>query len=69
MKNDATTIDKRPIHQAVQTAVTHVDFLEADNLSGIPLNTTLTNASRASDAYLAQHLRDLSKLFFPNQQL
>ncbi len=59
---------KRPIHQAVQSAITHVEFLESDNLSGIPLNTKYTNATRDSDPYLAQHLRDLSKVYFESSK-
>jgi hypothetical protein len=55
---------KVPIHQAVQAAITHVEFLETDSLSGTPLNTKLTNASRDTDPYLAQHIRDLQKVYF-----
>ena len=64
VKNDSTAFEKRPIHQAVQSAVTHVDFLQADNISLIPLNDKLKNSSRASDAYLAQHLATISRLYF-----
>jgi hypothetical protein len=44
--------------------VTQVEFLESDNLSGVPLNTKLNNATRSSDPYLVQHLRDLQKVYF-----
>ena len=69
VKNDAVgqLTAPKPIHQAVQSAITIVDFLESDNLSGIPLNSKLNNASRASDPYLAQHLRDLQSVYFPKQ--
>ena len=54
----------KPIHLACQAAVTHIDFLESDNLSGVPLNTKLANSSRSSDPYLAKHLRDLQRVYF-----
>lgn len=67
VKNDAVgaVTQQKPIHMAVQSAITHVDFLESDNLSGVPLNTKLNNASRNTDPYLAQHLHDLQKIYFP----
>jgi hypothetical protein len=67
VKNDfvGSVTEKRPIHQAVQSAITHVDFLETDNLCGIPLNSSYTNATRNTDPYLAQYLRDLEKVYFP----
>jgi hypothetical protein len=70
VKNDCVSAvsEKRPIHLAVQSAVTHVDFLESDNVSGVPLNAKITNASRASDPYLAQHLRDLERVYFAPKQ-
>ena len=70
VKNDSVGVatGKKPIHLAVQSAVTHVDFLESDNLSGVPLNGKLSNASRATDPYLAQHLRDLEKIYFASKQ-
>ena len=61
-------VNKRPIHQAVQSAITHVDFLESDNLSGIPLNQEYNNTTRDSDPYLAQHLRDLSRVYFESSK-
>ena len=66
VKNDAvgTLAGPKPIHMACQSAVTQVEFLESDNLSGIPLNAKLSNASRSTDPYLAQHLRDLHKVYF-----
>jgi len=66
VKNDfvGALKDKRPIHQAVQSAITNVEFLESDNLSGIPLNKKYSNATRNTDPYLAQHLRDLQKVYF-----
>ena len=66
VKNDfvGAVKEKRPIHLAVQSAITHVDFLESDNLHGVPLNTKYTNATRNTDPYLAQHLRDLQKVYF-----
>jgi hypothetical protein len=69
VKNDSvgTLSQQKPIHVACQSAVTHVDFLESDNLSGIPLNTKLNNASRSTDPYLAQHIHDLKKIYFNKQ--
>lgn len=66
VKNDfvGPITEKRPLHQAIPAAITQVDFLEADNLSGVPLNTNLTNATRDTDPYLAQHVRDLHKVYF-----
>ena len=66
VKNDTVGMiaQKTPIHMAVQSAVTQVDFLESDNLSGVPLNNTLNNQTRSTDPYLAQHLRDLEKIYF-----
>jgi hypothetical protein len=70
VKNDfvGPVSSTRPIHHAVQSAITHVEFLESDNLSGIPLNTKYSNETRDSDPYLAQHLRDLSKVYFENHK-
>jgi hypothetical protein len=66
VKNDSvgTIVSPKPIHMACQSAVTQVDFLESDNLSGVPLNSKLNNASRSTDPYLAQHLHDLQKVYF-----
>ena len=70
VKNDAvgSLTGPKPIHMACQSAVTQVEFLESDNLSGIPLNAKLTNASRSTDPYLAQHLHDLQKIYFKASQ-
>jgi hypothetical protein len=66
IKNDTvgSLVAKKPIHLACQSAVTQVEFLESDNLSGVPLNSKLSNSSRATDPYLAQYLRDLQKVYF-----
>lgn len=70
VKNDIVGLPSqaKPVHMACQAAVTQVDFLESDNLSGIPLNGKLNNASRSSDPYLAQHLHDLHKIYFSKNQ-
>ena len=69
VKNDTVgpVRGKRPIHQAIQGAITQVEFLQTDNLSGIPLNASLSNKSRDTDPYLAQHFRDLQKVYFSKE--
>lgn len=66
VKNDfvGPVTAQRPLHLAIQGAVTNVEFLQSDNLSGVPLNSKVSNATRDTDPYLAQHLRDLNAVYF-----
>lgn len=57
-------LEKKPIHQAVQAAVTQVEFLESDSLSGTPLNTKFNNSTRDTDPYLARYISDLNRTYF-----
>ena len=59
------TIAAKPLHIALTHAVQDVDFLQSESATPQPVDGTLKNKSRDTDAYLVPYIRDLMDVYFP----